>query len=208
MRDSLPRLLVWLGAVVFFIGLSILALTYYQVLGNEIAYLLFRPNTHVSVTSKFAHPKATDIVPIDEEFGIVIPKIRANSKIIANVDPYNEKEYQWALTKGVAQAKGSSLPYETGSMFLFSHSSVNFYEAVKYNAIFYLLDKLEKGDTVYIFYKGKKYTYSVTGKKLVDPSSVAYLHEQKGHSLFLMTCWPPGTSFQRLLVFATPVDNN
>ncbi|HSD98563.1 MAG TPA: class E sortase [Patescibacteria group bacterium] len=191
-----------IGALCIFAGFLILAFTYYQLIGDELSYFLFHPNSQANVVSKFNHPRQQDIVPADEQFGIVIPKIRANNKVIANVDPFDEMTYQWALTKGVAHAKGSSLPYEKGTVFLFSHSSVNFYEAVKYNSIFYLLDKLKKGDTVYLFYKGTKYTYLVSGKTIVAPTNVSYLFEKTGNRLILMTCWPPGTTFRRLLVEA------
>lgn len=143
------------------------------------------------------------IKPVDEDYGIVIPKINANSKIIKDVNPFKSSEYQWALTKGVAQAKGSVYPGQFGNLFLFSHSSVNFYEAVRYNSVFYLLSKLEKGDEIYIFYKKNKIKYSVIGKKLVDPNDISYLTKGSSkHTLTLMTCWPPGTTYKRLLVIA------
>lgn len=199
----LPHILIFVGSCILFAGISILVLTYYQLVFDELRYAFFPSNSKAAVVSRYNHPKPSDIVPIDEQFGIVIPKINANSKIVPEVDPYDPKVYQWALTKGVAQAKGSALPYETGTMFLFSHSSVDFYEAVKYNSIFYLLDKLTMEDSIYVFYKGQKYTYQVTGKQFVDPTNISYLTQKSSqHTLILMTCWPPGTTWKRLLILA------
>jgi sortase A len=142
-------------------------------------------------------------VPIDEEFGIVIPKVRANSRIHADIDWQNPSVYQKALQTGVAQAKGTSTPDMPGSMFLFSHSGVDFYEAARYNAEFYLLGKLEAGDEIDIFYKGQKYLYTVRETKIVAPSEVEYLSGQtEAKTVTLMTCWPAGTTYKRLIVIA------
>ncbi len=145
-----------------------------------------------------------EITPIDREFGIVIPKLGANARIMPNVDPFNSRLYQQALTKGVAHAKGTAMPGEMGNIFLFSHSSVNFYEASRYNSVFYLLTKMEVGDEVDLYYQGVKYTYAVTSKKTVGPTAVQYLKPlDKGREIVtLMTCWPPGTTYKRLLVIA------
>ena len=144
------------------------------------------------------------LIPVDKTFGIVIPKLGANAKVIKDVDPYNDRLYQQALTKGVAHAKGSSLPDREGNVFLFSHSSVNFYEAMRYNSIFYLLNKLENGDAIDIYYNDTKYEYKVTKKAFVASNAVEYLRPtiqgHGAHTLTLMTCWPPGTSFKRLII--------
>lgn len=158
----------------------------------EINYSLNKP-----------HAKITQIQPVDRSFGIIIPKIGANAKIVSEVDPYNSFTYQMALTKGVAQAKGTAFPDENGNMFLFSHSSANLLEANLYNSVFYLLSKLTKGDEIYIYYKQIKYTYIVSGFKIVDAKDVSYLNPKSNdRGLTLMTCWPAGTDFKRLLVFA------
>lgn len=202
----LGNLLIIFGICVVSLSLLILFLIYFPLLSAEIRYF-FRGNSAQQVTSG---PKKVDsgvIYAKDDIFGIVVPKIGANSKIVPNVDPYNSKEYQWALTKGVAQAKGSVVPGHIGNIFLFAHSSENFYEALTYNSVFYLLDKLEKGDKIYLFYLKKKYVYEVTGKKLVDPKDVSYLNiRSSDQTVTLMTCWPPGTTFKRLLVQAKLID--
>lgn len=189
--NKLPQILIGIG--IFFIVLSfvLFVFIFYPVAKVEINYNLNKPKIN------------TQITPIDKDFGIVIPKIGANSKIIPNVDPYNSNIYQVALTKGVAQAKGTSNPTKNGNMFLFSHSSANILEAGRYNSIFYLLSKLEKNDEVHIYYKGDKYIYKVSDKKIVDAKDVSYLSGKSNEKvLTLMTCWPAGTSYKRLIVIA------
>lgn len=141
--------------------------------------------------------------PIDPEFSIVVPKIAANAKIYSNTDPSNENIYLDVLNKGVAHSAGTAFPGEGGHIFLFAHSTDYFWNVSVYNAIFYLLYKLEKDDEVNLFYKGQRYVYRVIGKEVVDPSQVQYLTRKTNREfLTLQTCWPPGTTLKRLLVFA------
>ncbi len=144
------------------------------------------------------------LVPQDPNFSIIIPKIGANAKIIANVNAADENEYLAALKKGVAQASGTAYPGEGGHIFLFAHSTDYFWNVGLYNAVFYLLHKLVNGDEVDLFYKGQRYVYKVIGTDVVDPSHVEFLTRKTNKEfLTLQTCWPPGTTIQRLLVFAT-----
>jgi len=146
------------------------------------------------------------LTPEDPQFSIVVPKIGANARIIANVDASEEKIYLSALNKGVAQALGTDFPGEGGHIFLFAHSTDYFWNVGTYNAIFYLLNKLVTGDEVNIFFKGQRYVYKVVDKKIVDPSQVEYITRKTNREfLTLQTCWPPGTTLKRLLVFAVRV---
>lgn len=146
------------------------------------------------------------LVPEDPNFSIVIPKIGANARIIPQVDPSNDKIYLDALKKGVAQAAGTAFPGEGGHIFLFAHSTDYFWNVSTYNAVFYLLSKLENGDEINLFYLGQRYVYRVIGSEVVDPTQVQYLTRKTNREfLTLQTCWPPGTTLQRLLVFAVRV---
>lgn len=143
------------------------------------------------------------ITPLDTNFGVVIPKIAANARVIANVDAGNQGVYTEALRRGVAHAAGTVFPGQVGNSFLFAHSVGNFWEVSRWNAVFYLLRELAPGDEVDIFYQGKRYIYVVYDKRVVEPTDVGYLHSQANFPMLtLQTCWPPGTTLKRLLVFA------
>jgi len=186
------KLLTFSGLALIGAGLGIFLYIFFPLLRNEVVY-----------DTKPIHPQTIQgINPVDSNYGLVIPKIGANAKVIDNVDPYNVADYQGALTKGVAHANTSVEPDQVGNVFIFAHSAVDFLQASRYNSLFYLLGKLEAGDKVYIFYKGKQYQYLITSTKIVNPTEVNYLTQQSpDHTLTLMTCWPAGISFQRLLVF-------
>lgn len=189
----LPQILIASGCLLIIVSLLLFV-------------FIFAPVAKVEVNYALNKPKNLEIKPVDKEFGIVIPKIGANAKIVPQVDTYNANIYQMALTKGVAQARGTVMPNEIGNMFLFSHSSANLLEAARYNSVFYLLSKLEKNDEIDIYYKRVKYKYKVAEIKLVDAKDVSYLNpKSEVRTLTLMTCWPAGTTYKRLLIIARAV---
>jgi len=152
-------------------------------------------------------PTPEILTPVDTNFAIVIPKIAANVRIIPNVNTSNYNEYMQALSLGVAHAKGTVFPGMKGNIFLFAHSTDNFWNVGRYNAVFYLLKELENGDEVNIFFGGKRFVYKVYDKKIVEANEINYLTPQaQGQTLTLQTCWPPGTTLKRLLVFASPAE--
>lgn len=147
-------------------------------------------------------PEPLTISPLSTDFGVVIPKINANARVIANVDAGNQGVYTEALRRGVAHAAGTVYPGQVGNTFLFAHSVGNFWEVSRWNAVFYLLRELAAGDEVDLFYLGRRYVYVVYGKRVVDPSEVGYVATQANFPMLtLQTCWPPGTTLKRLLVF-------
>ena len=150
--------------------------------------------------------KEQELRPIDTEFSILIPKIGASAKVFANVDPSNPDEFLPKLLNGVAHAQGTVFPGIPGNIYLFAHSTDNFWNVGRYNAIFYLLKDLEPGDEIVVFYQGERYNYFVSDKQIVDANDVSLITNAKtgDEQLILQTCWPPGTTWKRLLVFARP----
>lgn len=159
-----------------------------------------------------ATPTPTPIVnpDPDKQFQIIIPKIGVNSKVIANVDPSKESEYMEALKKGVAHAAGTGLPGEANStnktIFIFGHSTNGSWNIRRYNALFYNLKDMVAGDTFTMWFWGKEFTYIVKEVKIAAAEDISFLTPQtQKDQLILQTCWPPGTSWKRLLVIAEPV---
>ncbi len=186
---------LFLSVVCFLVALILLLLTYQPVLVEEVKYLTVK--------------KGQKIQPVSKEFGIVIPKINANAKVIRNVNPYVPSIYQSALAQGVAQAQGTGLPGEKANIFLFAHSSGNWYQANRYNSVFYLLYKLKQNDLIEVYFQGHKFQYKVKNKLYVAPDAVEYLsRESQEETLTLMTCWPPGTTAKRLLIIAKRAEKN
>lgn len=143
------------------------------------------------------------IEPKDTDFGMIIEKIGVNESIVANVDPDNKTEYRKALKKGVAHARGTAFPGQTGNVYVFAHSTANVWDAVSLKSYFTLLRKLEVGDRVVIFYQGDRYDYEVYSKKIIDPNDTSDLTGYALESILtLQTCDPPGSDAHRLIVKA------
>lgn len=149
----------------------------------------------------------SSIDPVNADFSLVIPKIGINAPIIGSVNPSNPGEYLETLKTGIAHASTSFLPDEDGTVYLFSHSTNYDWFVRDLNAVFYLLKNLKNDDLIVLFYKGSRYTYRISGRKIVNPDQVSYLFPTVGdRTLILQTCWPPGSTTQRLLIFADLIE--
>lgn len=143
--------------------------------------------------------------PVSTQFGIVIPKIGANAPIFPNVDAGKPEVYLPYLQQGVAHAAGTVFPGVVGNTYLFAHSTDSFWNIGRYNAVFYLLKELENGDEINIYLNGVRHIYHVVNKLVVNPSDISYLTQETPYEqLTLQTCWPPGTTFKRLVILARP----
>jgi len=188
MHTKLDRLLYHLGTVLIMFSLAGFVFIFYPL-----------------ISAYFPQKLVTTQASAQGDIIITIPKINAQAQVISNVDPWDERIYDEALKKGVAQAKGTALPGEKGTTFLFAHSSGLPWEMTRMNTIFLRLGELQTGDSIIIQNNGKKLEYKVRETKVVDPSQVHYLLDTKRTQLILQTCTPIGTSLQRLLIFADPV---
>lgn len=160
----------------------------------------------IGFTDVLSGPTEQILTPIDPLFDILIPKIGANARVFPNVDPSNSNAFLPVLQKGVAHSQGTFFPGQAGNIYLFAHSTDNFWNVGRYNAIFYLLKDLSQGDEVVVFYQNVRHNYAVIDSKIINPSEVSYITkaETGKELLILQTCWPPGTTWQRLMVFAEP----
>lgn len=150
------------------------------------------------ITSQQSLPE----LPMDiNDFSITVPKINLQAKVIPEVDPTNEVEYTEKLKQGVAHAKGSYLPGQGGPIFLFSHSTDSIFDISEYDALFYGIKDLKVGDEITINFEGKQYKYKMTGQKIISADDLSNIQNSKA-DLILSTCYPPGTTWKRLLVLA------
>lgn len=148
--------------------------------------------------------------PKEQQFHITIPSIGVDSDIVAMWMQTSKKSMKKQLKTGVAHAKGTALPGEDGghtkTIFIFAHSTNGTWNITRYNALFYALKDMEVGDTIDIVFWGKTFTYRTIEKRITEADDVAFLEPQLDkETLILQTCWPPGTSIKRLLIFAEPI---
>lgn len=210
-KKSIAGYLRIIGILLLLLGILIVVYTFQPLIFSYIDYKLTpEPEKEIEVelikgdqeiTTDIK--KDTEVVFVDNQFGLYIPKIQANSKVVKNIDPYDFDAYSNALISGVAHAKGSAVPSESGNVFLFAHSAVNFYERRKYNVYFYLLGELEKDDPILVSYQGEIYKYKVLEFKVIKPEEIQYMGQyMQEDTLTLMTCWPAGSNTKRAIVTA------
>lgn len=138
-------------------------------------------------------------------FFIEIPKLKIYEKVHANVNPNNAKEYEAALKEGVAHALGSDFPGQDKMIYIFGHSTNGSWNVKAFNAVFYQIKDLQIGDQIILHLGEEKFAYTVSAQDILKGSEVDFVNKLKDQKvLLLQTCWPPGTSWQRLFVTAVP----
>jgi len=169
-------------------------------------------NGEFSRENKPAEPKTTLAVSNDPNVTrIRVPKIGNN---ILKIESLNlEAPITWrvknepdtvsaALQNGIIQMDGTALPGENGNVFITGHSSNYAWAKGSYNAIFALLNNLVVGDSVVLKYQDKYFVYSVREKKIVSADDISVMDKTDKPILSLMTCWPVGTAYKRLIIIA------
>ena len=146
-----------------------------------------------------------DITPYENR--IVIPKIGKNIPLVdvENRTVKNVKElenvFMKELVNWIVRYPGSAKPGQEWNSFIFWHSSNFPWLEGKYNDVFALLDNVVFGDEIIAYYDQKKYVYKVTQKKVIRPGDTSVLQKVEGKKqISLMTCWPVGTTLNRMIV--------
>jgi len=157
-----------------------------------------------SVFARYLGSKPLIIEPVNKDFALVIEKIGVNAPVVVDVSVTNESAYKEALKYGVAHSASSMYPSDqAGNVYIFAHSSLNFWELGKYAQTFNLLHKLAVGDTIHVFYENRDYVYKVVNKEIYSGFNTYPLTRPVVEPLLtLQTCDPPGTTFNRLVVTA------
>jgi len=133
---------------------------------------------------------------------VIIPKINVEIPTDFSQKSTREADIETALENGVVHYPTTAKPGQNGNAAFFGHSSNNIFNKGKYKFAFVLLHTLVPGDTFYLTYEGKLYAYKVFSTKVVPPTQVSVLDPIPGKTATatLITCDPPGTSLNRLVV--------
>ncbi|HJP95988.1 MAG TPA: sortase [Candidatus Saccharimonadales bacterium] len=138
---------------------------------------------------------------------VIIPKINVEIPVDYSLTTNDENAIENSLESGTVHYPSTVKPGEQGNTAIFGHSSNNIFNPGKYKFAFVLLHQLVPGDLFYLTYGGKVYTYKVYTKQVVKPSQVEVLNNvaDKTATATLITCDPPGTSLNRLVVWGEQV---
>lgn len=147
-------------------------------------------------------------VTVSADPRLIIPKINVDVPAIYDTTPDSASQLK-AMESGVAYfgiPGANSRPGQIGNTVLSGHSSNDVIDSGNYKFIFARLEQMNTGDSVYVNYESKRYTYVVTKKEVVKPTDVGKLvYPTDKPVLTLITCTPLGTALNRLLVTAEQV---
>lgn len=193
-------------ALVF--GLSMGSLTLFVLLfgffNERFITPFIRPNSSVSATPIIVDPGSNG--PVGPEAKIIIPKINVEAPVVYDVPSIEEKDVQKGLEGGVVHYTTTPNPGEKGNSVIFGHSSSNILNKGKYKFAFILLKSLDKEDTFIVQKDGKRYVYKVYNKFVTKPDDLSVIGPtDKSATMTLITCDPPGTSTNRLIVQAEQI---
>ena len=131
-----------------------------------------------------------------KEYSLSIPKLNIDrARVIVGGED---------LTKGLVHYLPVTPPGEHGNVVIFGHSTLpQLYNTKDYKTIFTYLPSLEKGDKVLVNSDGGTLEYQVYEMFVVKPDQISVLEQKFDASyLTLVTCVPPGTYWNRLVVRA------
>lgn len=164
--------------------------------------------TPPSTTATQEKDETTAKKPVDpnQPAKITINNISVNAPIIFDEKQIDETSFQLALRRGVVHYPYTAVPGQAGNVVIFGHSSGQVWAPGEYKFVFSRLEKLAPGYKLFIDYRGVRYSYEVTGTKVVPPTDVSVLRQTKDNTLTLITCTPVGTDKNRLIVSAEQID--
>lgn len=193
-------------SLVFGIGTGLIVLVVFLFgFFNEVIIAPFiQPSRHVSATPIIV---GSDTVAAGDSTEVIIPKINVQIPTVYNVGSSEEANIENNLEDGVVHYPTTVEPGQKGNAAFFGHSSNNIFNKGKYKFAFVLLHELVPGDIFYLTYNKTVYTYRVYDKKIVPPSQVSVLNNvpDKTATATLITCDPPGTSTNRLVVWGEQI---
>ncbi|HVA11040.1 MAG TPA: class E sortase, partial [Candidatus Dormibacteraeota bacterium] len=193
-KHQLQSLLFGLG-----IGLIFIFIFMFGFFNEAFIAPFFQPSRAQANTPLIV--SSTSVAPTSNP-EVIIPKINVEIPVDYTETSINESVIENDLQGGVVHYPTTVLPGQDGNTAYFGHSSNNIFNPGRYKFAFVLLHTLVNGDTFYLTSNGKIYVYKVVSHAIVSPSDVGVLGPVAGQTATatLITCDPPGTSINRLVV--------
>ncbi len=142
----------------------------------------------------------------DKQNTLEIPKISISVPIVFSQNA-DKTSLMKDLDKGVVYYPGSVLPGQPGASVILGHSAPPGWPKIKYDWVFSNLDDLNVGDIIMIDLNNKQYTYTIKQKTIINKGDDIPAYNSANNVLTLITCYPPGKDYQRIVVQAE-LNNN
>jgi sortase A len=131
---------------------------------------------------------ATDAAP--SENTLYLPDLAMKAQVFEGTSVYTLHYGAWHIPQ-------SSTPDKGGNTVIAAHRHTKTGPGVFYN-----LDKLKKGDEIYMYWNKQRYDYVVSSVRVVPPTEVSVQGPTKNAVLTLYTCTPLWSFTDRLVVRA------
>ncbi len=179
-----------LSAAIIIVNLYILVFPFVPLINSWLEGLFGQQPSIVAAYNS----KKIDSVQQPQGNLLVIPRLSMQENI-------NEGKTAAALKSGVWHRPLTSTPNKKSNTVLVGHRLT--YEG---KAVFYSLDKLKKGDDIFVYWEGKRYQYKVNSIDQVPASAIEVESAKGAPTLTLYTCTPLWTAKDRLVVTSSLVD--
>lgn len=185
-----------IGALILLAGILLLTFPFMPLIQFRIKTFIKPPVLTVDKNKYIQSPAVNNgdkaqITPTQVVRRLVIPKIDVDVDIVKG-------KTEDAMLKG-AWLFNDTDPKTGGNMVMFGH---RWRYVPPSNTTFYLLDKLQKGDKVYIFWDNTEYIYTVREQKIIEPNDFSILNQTTETQVTLITCTPLFIANKRLIVIA------
>ena len=145
-------------------------------------------------------------IPIEAENSSILEMPQFGIKApILQVETIDSKIIYEKLKQGVVLYPTSDVP-GNGYSIIIGHSSQYPWSPGKYKSVFSLLNQLEQGDKIYVFWNQKPLVFEVRDKKIFLPwpkgteSTETIFPPSDEITLILQSCWPVGIASKRVAV--------
>jgi sortase A len=127
---------------------------------------------------------------------LIIPSIKVEGGIVEGLD-------EETMNRGFWHYFSASPYHNKGNVVIIGH---RYLKLPPNKDTFYHLDKVKKGDEIYIKTDDARFKYEVTEIKIINVADTSVVKQTEKAILTLITCHPLWTSKQRLVIIADKVE--
>lgn len=134
--------------------------------------------------------------PRENSYFLTIPRLKISSAFVSATDT--------DLAHHLVNLSGTPIPPDKGNTVIFGHSTLpQLFNPTDYKTIFANLHTMQVGDNLEVTVNNITYTYKIFSILVVQPDDTSVLAQQYDDSyLTIITCTPPGTIWERLVLKA------
>jgi len=188
--------------IVIILILSFLLFLYWPIMRDRY---LSQPEPIKIPNLNIVRVKEEEKISPDSLSRILIPKLGIDGVLIFPPDDFSgdrNKFVEKNLDKGVVFFPNGVTDLKKENIVFFGHSS-SIHPQAEYATVFVNLDKLKEGDEIILITKEEKQIkYKVKGEaKIIGSKETEIVNKDKEEGIItLVTCWPPGTTKERIYV--------